>query len=688
MSDDRDPIIDACLEELLGAERPPDLKDQILEKWRSRSGVASGRNGAPVLLSPTEAVWGIPRIRTSSRRRRHRQRAPWGVLVVAAMVLGCGTLAWLVWGNHLGMNLANRPVTTPPRQPDRQMNTARHEPIAAPTVVGIERGHDSVLAETTPGGANSYANTENTEDDAAVDSGGIVAASDENLASVAGGIDPWSDAEIIRFINAQVRRSWDEADISPAAPASDSEWCRRTYLMLVGRLPQSGELRLYSVGRSRDKRENLVSSLCASDDFADHWATIWTTVLIGLRGGGQSELARREELADFLRTAVAEATPYDQLVYELLACTGSNTPGDEDFSGATNFLLALADDGWKLATARTSRVFLGSQLRCAECHDHPSSPWKQHQFWQLNAFFRQMEAIRDPGSQVVRLVDRDFVGEGDSPDEGEVYFNRPDGLLVAAYPVFLDGKELPRTGRLSEVNRRRKLAEMVSSSPDLSRAVVNRLWSHFLGFGLARPVDDMGSHNPPSHPELLAGLAGQLEAHHYDLRALMRWICLSEPFALSSAPSGGADDPANGSVALFSRYYERSTLMADNSLEPMRALASLRRGDLVAPNRPFLGQLAPRDARVRGADSGSPPQIVPASGGTADRGMLERIAASDMSLVDKIDHIFLAGVARRPTQAEVDLAQEVVKASGGNVAAALYDIWSALAATNEFVGQD
>ena len=177
----------------------------------------------------------------------------------------------------------------------------------------------------------------------------------------------------------------------------------------------------------------------------------------------------------------------------------------------------------------------------------------------MNAFFRQTVALRD-GARDMRkavLANQDFGGEGSTPQEAELYYELRNGLLKAAYPVFVDGKKLTnRSGYISEVDRREALAKMIVNSEYIDKAIVNRMWGHFLGYGFTKPVDDMGPHNPPSHPELLDYLGEQFRKNSRDLKKLIRWIVLSEPYALSSRATDNneSDDPLLGEMPKFSHF--------------------------------------------------------------------------------------------------------------------------------------
>ena len=140
--------------------------------------------------------------------------------------------------------------------------------------------------------------------------------------------------------------------------------------------------------------------------------------------------------------------------------------------------------------------------------------------------------------------------------------------MKVAYPVFIDGTEISPSGYLPGTredgtrygtNRRQELARLIAGSPLFPKAIVNRMWAHFLGQGLTKPIDDLGEHNPPSHPELLDGLAERFREQSFDLKELVRWIVLSRPYALSSKGTAGnaIDDPALGEKPKFSRFYLR-----------------------------------------------------------------------------------------------------------------------------------
>ena len=254
------------------------------------------------------------------------------------------------------------------------------------------------------------------------------------------------------------------------------------------------------------------------------------------------------------------------MAYELITATGSTTPGQKDFNGAANFLVMKLDENAAQATAMTSKIFLGLQVQCTQCHNHPFNEWKQQKFWEFNAFFRQTRSLREfaqGGREVtnVKLVNQDFKGEGSgaAANEAIIYYELRNGLLQSAFPVFVDGTEISKSGYLSECDRRTELGKLVLQSPYLDKTIVNRMWHHFFGYGFTKPIDDLGPHNTPSHPALLDYLGEEVRKGKYNLKELIRWIVLSEPYSLSSkiTSSNKADDPLLGETPKFSHFYMR-----------------------------------------------------------------------------------------------------------------------------------
>jgi hypothetical protein len=519
----------------------------------------------------------------------------------------------------------------------------------------------------------------------------------------------------VETINRHVRAMWGDYGLKPSPAATDGEWCRRVHLDIIGRIPTVEELEEFLADRSPDKKGKLVHRLLHderyTEEYARNWTTIWTNVLIGRSGGqGDGSLASREGMQKYLRDSFARELPYDRMVQDLLTATGTTVPGQEGFHGAVNFLIdKVNDENATLATAASARIFLGLQVQCTQCHNHPFNDWKQQKFWEMNAFFRQVRALRrfQPGTRNIafaELIDQDFAGEGGNPREAEIFYELRNAQLEVAYPVFVDGQAISRTGYVSEVNRRAELGKLVLQSEYLDQAVVNRYWAHFLGYGFTKPIDDLGPHNAPSHPELLNFLGSSLREHSYDLKALIRWITLSEAYGLSSRIGEGnkTDDPALGELPKFSRFYMRQ-MRAEELYESLVAATAAHEGrrsyeEQERLKRDWLDQFVRAFGNDEGEEAttfnGTIPQALMMFNGDLVREATSLNSGSFLSrLVEnqkltpekKVHHLFQAALARRATRDELTMASKLLMARGGDLGAALQDVWWAVLNSNEFI---
>ena len=542
------------------------------------------------------------------------------------------------------------------------------------------------------------------------------------VAAVAGrAAEDFGSAEVA-FINERIAAGWADAGLEPSKPATDGEWCRRVHLDLIGRVPTLGELKAFSADTSPQKRVALVQRLLGDeyvDEYARNLTDVWTTVLIGRDTA--NERVSRPGMRQWLRRAFSRNMPYDRFMEELVTATGANTnrKGVEGFNGATNFLSGkLSDMGVEngvQATAKTAQIFLGLQVQCTQCHNHPFNKGKQNQFWELNAFFRQARALRrrDGGRDVAwtEVVDEDWAGEGGNAEEAELYYELRNGLMKVAYPVFIDGTEISRSGFLPGkmedgtpfgVNRRQELAALIAASPLFPKAIVNRTWAQFLGAGFTKPIDDLGEHNAASHPDLLDGLAERFRRRGFDLKQLIGWIVLSEPYALSSRAKAAneADDPTRGTKPGFSHFYVRQ-LTAEQLYESLLTATEAAKAtggeDAAKTKDEWLSQFVIAFGTDEGDDAttfdGSIPQVLMMFNGDLVRratslgkgGFLDRVTNGPGSRDAKITTLYLAALARRPSPAELKVASSLVAAREGSIAGALQDVWWAVLNSNEFM---
>jgi hypothetical protein len=518
----------------------------------------------------------------------------------------------------------------------------------------------------------------------------------------------------VALINEQIRRHWEANHIAPLTAATDGEWCRRSFLDMLGRIPTVDELARYLADPARDRKTRLVGRLLGDeyvDEYARNWTTLWTNTLIGRSGGtDRNSLVNREGLQDALRQAFQRNMPYDRVVLELVSAKGVSKPGEEGFNGFVNFLADNLQEGGVQATAKTSQIFLGMQIQCTQCHNHPFNDSKQNQFWEMNAFFRQTRALRrfdnKGGRQVesIELINQDFAGENNRPEEAVLFYEQRNGLSRAAYPVFVDGTKLAtNSGFVQEIDRRAELARLIAGSEYLAKALVNRLWAHFLGYGFTRPIDDLGPHNPPSHPELFEALATEFKSSGFNQKELVRWILLSEPYGLSSrfGARNKKDDPSLGERPLFSRFYLRQ-MRAEELYESLLVATeahNTQAGDekREAKRREWLEQFTVAfgtdDREETTTFNGTIGQsLMMMNGDMVERatsalagGFLHRVVSDPkINNAARINRLYLAALARKPTPQEITLANQMLMRKGDPIAA-LQDVWWAVLNSNEFI---
>ncbi len=524
----------------------------------------------------------------------------------------------------------------------------------------------------------------------------------------------------VQSINRLVEQTWREYELIPAEPAADHEWCRRLYLDLIGRIPTVEELQEFTSSKLSDRSRRLVDELLDSDEYTEeyarNWTTLWTNLLIGRTGGNDNNsMIDRAGMQKYLRDSFAANKPYDRMVYELVTATGDVSPDAEAFNGATNFLIDKVNaDNAAQATAATSRIFLGLQVQCTQCHNHPFNKWEQQKYWEMNAFFRQVRARggrrAEMNGQSSQLLDTDFLGESSNVREADLYYDQRNGELKVAFPVFVDGTAISKHGAVAEVNRRRELGTLMLQSEFLEKAMVNRIWSHFLGYGFTRPVDDLGPHNKPSHPELLEYLAAEFRSSGFDVRQLIRWIVLSRPYGLSSQQPASrrgteerlVDDPQAGTNPLYSRFYLRQMRVEElyeSLIVATRAEQSIGSYEQQEQRKNrWLQQFAQAFGTDEGDETtqfaGTIPQVLMMfngelmrqATGDATGNFLDRLV-NDQTLDNKqkIHYLFLAGLGRRAKPSELKMAGQLYAARGNNSRETFQDLWWVILNSNEFI---
>ena len=285
-----------------------------------------------------------------------------------------------------------------------------------------------------------------------------------------------------------------------------------------------------------------------------------------------------------------------------------------------------------------------------------------------------------------------------------IFYELRNGLTKVAYPVFTDGTEIEVSGFLSDVNRRNELGRLMLQSEYLDKMAVNRIWSMFMGHGFTKPIDDLGPHNPASHPELLDALGKEFRKASYDMKQLITWITLSKPYHLAAVlgSNNKVDDPSIGELPQFSRFYLRQMSAEQLYQSLATATGAAAAGSYEKQEqerRKWLSQFVMAFGTDEGDESttfnGSIPQALMLFNGeltkmttsTKAGSFIDRIYKAGKSPSDRLTRLFMAGLARRPSKGEVNMARQLMGARKGNEKEMMQDLWWAIINSNEFIMQ-
>jgi hypothetical protein len=341
------------------------------------------------------------------------------------------------------------------------------------------------------------------------------------------------------FIDEAVLNKLSVLGIPPSPLADDATFLRRVTVDITGRLPTEAEVSAFLADSSPDKRDRWIDQLIDSPEYADYFANKWNMVLRNRQRGND----RRETTFGFhqwIWSSLYENKPYDQFVREILTASGS---ADENPPVVWYREVDQANE----QVEDVAQLFLGVRIQCARCHHHPFEKWSQDDYYGLAAFFsrvgRKNELAMNGQLRDKRIFHQDAQGPAAARNERSGKMLPPAGL--GATPLTLTADDDPRL----------KLVDWMSDrqNPFFARALVNRYWKHFFSRGIVEPEDDMRETNPPSNPELLQGLAQHFVDTGFDLKQLVRTICQSSTYQLSSLPNEyNLKDKQN-----FSRYYPK-----------------------------------------------------------------------------------------------------------------------------------
>jgi ferric-dicitrate binding protein FerR (iron transport regulator) len=476
-------------------------------------------------------------------------------------------------------------------------------------------------------------------------------------------------APITALIDDEVTQALLAAKIPPSPVADDAEFLRRATLDITGRIPSYQQAVAFLTNNEPDKRRKLIDQLLASPEYGQNFGQIWRALIVPRDTSSKKQ--RVEIFSPWLADQFNRNRGWNQIVFDLLTASGDITRDPQ-----AAFILANCESLEPkpgLLAASTGRLFLGVQLSCAECHNHPFAPWKQTDFWGTAAFFHRVrkkakgdfsltevpvEATESAPATTLSaaITIPDSAGKG----VGQVVAAK---FLLGATPS-LDGKEALRPDFATWAT--------AADNPWFAQAAVNRWWAHFFGQGLVNPVDNFFEGKLASHPVLLQKLTAEFAASDFDLQHLIRCVCNSEAYQRTSQPLAENESDkewfSHAAIKVMSAnvFYDslHEAMNADPTFVPT-----------VTKGKPFKRKIAELDNRDDFLNFFSPPADV-ADSSSYNLGIPQLLrlmnaeqfnhatpfakvlAELDATPQEKIEMAYLATLSRRPTIEEKQLMTE------------------------------
>lgn len=468
-------------------------------------------------------------------------------------------------------------------------------------------------------------------------------------------------AQLARYIDTLVAKKLAEAKIPASPVCSDEEFVRRVYLDLTGVIPSADKAKAFIDSTVADKRAKLIDELLENPNYGRRLADLWVPRLYPRDSNNRFVL--KEPLVKWLTDSFNQNMPWDKMVHQLVTASGTV----EENPPVTFYLANRSVD--KL-TDSVSQNFLGIQLQCAQCHNHPFTEWKQTEYWGMAAFFSKVQPQNPRNAN--KGGDNTKIGVQELPSKSRVKDFFPESAKDVP-AKFLEGDVAPLT--VGQPYRPVLANWMVSPhNPFFSKAIVNRTWGQMFGTGFVNPIDDLLPENTPSHPDLLAGLARQFSADGYDLKHLYRAICNSQTYQRTSKPLAANKDDV--------KYFSHMTMKVMSPEQLYDSLTQVagpaQTGERPRPMNPRPGGGSPRDQFVTfylaGADAVNPmeyeagiPQalrLMNSRLGGGNPAVTRQYAGPRDAPAGVIEKIYLAALSRRPTKDELDrLTAYVAKAN-------------------------
>ncbi len=505
-------------------------------------------------------------------------------------------------------------------------------------------------------------------------------------ATVPFGADVKEFPEPNNFIDKLVFRKLEKLGLPPSKVCDDATFIRRATLDIAGRLPKPKVAKEFVASDDPEKRSKYIDRLLASGDYADNFAMKWKSILRNKRRNGNFERGNYA-FYQWIRQSLYNNKPYDQFVRELLTASGKvgENPPVAWYREVRKKHKRVED---------TAQLFLGVRIQCARCHHHPFEKWSQDDYYKLQGFFsrlRKKGSARNNRAENYRVYHRYGNANSRNPTSGERLKPAGFGGKTMEIPP---GKD-PRKALVDWMTK--------PDNPFFAKALANRYWSHFFGRGIVEPADDIRKTNPPSNPALLEALEDHFVKTGYDLKELIRTICNSKVYQLSSVPN----KYNKGDKQQFSRYYPKR-LRAEVLLDAIDQVNGTETGFNGLPKQvraveiPDHGSTGSYFLSVFGRPEGSSACECERSSKASlaqslhllnsrqinrklRRGRAKKLAKDDSrSVKQKITDLYYRALSRPPSEKELKKAVSYIK-STKNKRNAYEDVVWALLNTKEFL---
>jgi hypothetical protein len=382
-------------------------------------------------------------------------------------------------------------------------------------------------------------------------------------------VDPNTKTQVLasaKIVDKLVDANYLKHKIKPNTTTTDEQFVRRAYLDITGAIPTYKQVRTFLNNRDAEKRSKLIDTLLNSPEAAGHLYNYWADVL-RLRDREVTNNAPGRPYSEWIKVCLETNKPYDQWVYEMLTAEGKYLDNP-----ATGYL--LRDSGMPLdAMNNTVRIFLGTQIGCAQCHDHPFDKWKRKEFYEVAAYTFGTAYRRGAGDKmfgggnVINKMREELKTIDDKFDGGGKYNRFLQGNLIEVYDnnakltlphdyQYDDAKPKapvspktifdpqPTIGKGD--SPRVVFAKWLTSpeNPRFAKTIANRMWKRLFGVGQIEPVDDMHDETVAENPELMAFLTKEMVRLKFDVKEYLRILLNTQVYqrqASEAQLAGGSE---------------------------------------------------------------------------------------------------------------------------------------------------